>query len=120
MTQSTPTFIAPSMVQSTFFESLDPDAHEFYFNIFVSLRHSNRQWLALALYNWHKHGIWPAENRNPFMQILFKAIAEAEDCAAFEEKCAKLGAVHQSSLDNLSTRLKKWFIDKMTLSFHKK
>ena len=54
------------------------------------------------------------------MQILFNAIADAEDCAAFEEKCAKLGAVHQSSLDNLSTRLKKWLIDKLTLSFHKK
>ena len=121
MTQKTTTaFIPPSEVQSTFFKSLSADAHEFYANIFVSLRPGNRQWLALALYNWHKHGIWPAVNRNPFMQSLFTAIADAEDCAAFEEDCAKLGAVHEASLDNLSTRLKKWFRDKLTLTIHKK
>ena len=55
MTQSTPTFIEPSMVQSTFFESLDTDGREFYANIFASLRSSNRQWLALALYRCGKN-----------------------------------------------------------------
>ena len=121
MTQkTTPPFIPPSEVQSTFFKSLSADAREFYANIFVSLRHSNRQWLALALYKWHKYGIWPAENRNPFMQSLFAAIVDAEDYAAFDEKCAKLGAMHEADLDNLATRLKKWFSDKLTLTFHKK
>lgn len=121
MTQkTTPAFIVPSKVQSTFFKSLSADAHEFYANIFVALRHSNRQWLALALYKWHTHGIWPTANRNPFMQSLFAAIVDAEDCAAFDEKCAKLGAMHEADLDNLSTRLKKWFFDKLTLTFHKK
>lgn len=120
MTQSTPTFIEPSMVQSTFFESLDTDGREFYANIFASLRHSNRQWLALALYKWHKYGLWPEENRNPFMQSLFTAIVDAEDCAAFDEKCANLGAFHKSNLEPLHLRLKKWFSYKLSLFFPKK
>ena len=119
MTQSTPTFIEPSMVQSTFFDSLDADAREFYANIFASLRHSNRQWLALALYKWHKYGLWPEENRNPFMQSLFLAIVDAEDCAAFDKKCANLGAFHQSNLEPAHIRLKKWIKDKLTYFFPK-
>lgn len=119
MTHSEKTFIQPSKVQSTFFESLSADKREFYANIFVALRSPNRQWLALALYNWHKYKQWPEENRNPFMQSLFSAITEAEDFAAFEDKIRRLGAVHEAEAESTFERLKKWFHNRFTLSFHK-
>lgn len=108
MRQFTPPFILPEKIQATFFESLNAEERRFYAAIFASLRSSSRQWLALAVMNYRKYGIWPTENRNPFMSVLFRAIVEAEDCAAFEAKMAKMGAVHESSLENLSTRLQKW------------
>lgn len=112
-------FIEPNKVQPTFFESLTEEERKFYGPIFASLRKSNNQWLALALYNYREYGVMSETNRNPFMQTLFEAILEAEDNARFEEKTAKLGAIHEANLDDLSVRLKRWFFNSLHFSFHK-
>ena len=112
-------FIEPPKVQPTFFNSLSDEERKFYGPIFASLRKSNNQWLAISLYNWREYGVMPETNRNPFMQTLFEAILEAEDNARFEEKCAKLGAIHEANLDDLSVRLKRWFYNSLHFSFHK-
>lgn len=109
MKQFKTTFIEPSMVQQTFFNSLNVEERKFYGPIFAALRKSNNQWLALALYNWREHGVMPETNRNPFMQSLFEAIIEAEDCTAFDSECARLGAIQESNLNDHYTRLQKWF-----------
>lgn len=115
MTQFKSPFIEPSMVQPTFFNSLSDEERKFYGPIFASLRKSNNQWLALALYNWREYGVMPEVNRNPFMQTLFETIIEAEDNARFEEKTAKLGAIHEADLDDLCVRLKRWFFNHFSL-----
>lgn len=115
MTQFKPPFIEPSRVQPTFFNSLSDEERKFYGPIFASLRKSNNQWLALAVYNWRENGVMPEVNRNPFMQALFEAILEAEENARFEEKTAKLGAIHEAELDDLSVRLKRWFFNTLHL-----
>lgn len=119
MTQFKTPFIEPSLVQSTFFNSLNEEERKFYGPIFASLRRSNNQWLALALYNFREYGVMPVTNRNFAMQTLFEALIEAEDNARFEEKTAKIGAIHEADLNDLSVRLKKWLYNCLHFSFHK-